>query len=89
MLAVAFQILHFKAFLETCGPVDLSLMEKMSDLLAHPSPDAMRMPTARAIDVALIDGMTKTTSKRSAVPVRLHMKIFPIEVLKSTNLWIF
>ena len=42
MLAVAFQILHFKAFLEACGPVDVCLMEKMSDLIAHPSPDAMQ-----------------------------------------------
>ena len=42
MLAVAFQILHFKAFVECSGPVDESLTTKMSELIAHPSPKLMQ-----------------------------------------------
>lgn len=42
MLAVAFQVLHFKTFLEVSGSLDESLKLKMSQLIDHPSPDLMQ-----------------------------------------------
>ena len=66
MLAVAFQILHFKAFLEASGPVDVALMKKMTDLIAHPSPDVMQdIEASEEYEEIMTDYMDYTAATRN------------------------